>query len=310
MGGSFQVAKRAPPILTLLPVTTTGLCATPYPEAKVLTRQQARSDDELSVTKGIRWDVDILDKFVSCSAKFARSGAAGIVSVCAHSVHEDRVRLSPYLACQLMGLDTAQGKLLEEDLAERRHSNHTDAFWENPEFRLQAHIVLFSLLATTKPVAELIADQHNYCFFTEDPPRRDINIAVTDFAVRNITGLTTLDIMRFLSDWRSGTIGMHERELLPFAGVQWDPMEFIVDEGGATTNVNVSQAHVLRLALCEAHSILTLAAFSVSRSLRDMSELTSTRTRRSMTKTTGEGGGTRSTDATYSLVVQQEKPEV
>ena len=210
-------------------------------EAKVITRQQARSDGSLGVYRGISWDGhDMLDKFVSCHESFARNGAAGIVSMCAHSVHQERVRLSPYLACRYLSLNTAQGKLLEEDLAKRVRSTHTDAFWENPKFCLQAHIVLSSLLATTKPVAELVADQHNYCFFTEDPPRRDIDIAVTEPAVRNVAGLTTLDVMRFLSDWRGGTTGMHERELLPFAGIEWDTMEFIEGEDGTAMDVEVS----------------------------------------------------------------------
>lgn len=185
-------------------------------EVTVLTTDQARNEDE-KLAKPVN---------VVAGIGTASSLADSLITVLAKSDWEERARLSPRLALPIMGRSNSKGAVLQvlRDLREGIDTEETRFIRDDALCRLDNHIVLSSLFLTTRPVDKLHFDCHDYTYCTETL-KRNKTIWTDRTAIENVDGVTVLDAMRAITDWRDPS-DLRKGELVHYAGIEWDPWEF------------------------------------------------------------------------------------
>lgn len=162
-----------------------------------------------------------------------------LVVFIANSNHNERARVSPAFALQIMNRPVSELSVLQV-LRDLRHGKGTPEarfMRSDPRTRLDSHILLSSLFVTTKPVNRLNYDCHDYVYYKENPSRN--HVAYTGHSVfENPSGVTVLDVMRTLTDWREPS-QLQEGELVNYAGLDWDVGEFVELPDGGTMGVEV-----------------------------------------------------------------------
>ena len=144
------------------------------------------------------------------------------VSVFASAKHVERVRLSLPLAVRYLRLKERGQQRFDQAILARERNDVMDRFFNEEGTRLDQHIVLSSLFATSQPVSSVGMTGHDYVIGRDCPIRKAPG---SELLVENPDGITVLDVMR------NATLtpgeGLHERELLPFSGIDWDPSEWV-----------------------------------------------------------------------------------
>ena len=114
----------------------------------------------------------------------------------------------------------ARAQLISEAMADCLASSLNG----NQQNRLCSHIVLSSLFLTCIPVNELEYEVSDDVYSREQPSRELCACTVED-RIENASGVTVLDAVISMTDWED------HRDLLPgevlrFAGLEWDPLEY------------------------------------------------------------------------------------
>ena len=178
----------------------------------------------MNVIPGVRSGTSVLDN---------------LVVFIANSKHDERARVSPAFALHIMDKPVSQMSVLQvlRDLRAGEGTPEARLMRSDPRTRLDSHIVLSSLFLTTKPVSRLNYDCHDYVYYKENPPRNQV--AHTGHSIfENPSGITVLDAMRSLTDWRDVN-ELEEGELVDYAGLDWDVGEFVELPDGGTMGVEV-----------------------------------------------------------------------